>query len=585
MVNESEGDEGDLDSSYHDDDDHAEDADEEDTNNYIQEQRTPVNKQIRRSGRGARASAGSSPASSFHFSPTTASAPSRPVRRSSRAASREPEFIMPSIHEDGGLSGSWAKASNANVGRSTASLSQASPRKRNTRAGTPSTMTQEVWDDGSQYTSGRKPKGRKNPTRAVEAEDQSTYWVSILQPIAIWLLDITGGVFKALKTPISYAIALYLFLGLIALVRNLLTSSIYTALSPICRIPGTSLLGLPMCKSTVAFDQQADPSAPVEFDQLMTVQNQFEEILSQSAVGISLPLDMKRGETSIRDLRQIVRFSHLPSRNELVLEFDGFVETARMASYDLQKFNSHVGRAVDNVLSTARWTRRVLDDISNARSSRGLLPAFINDKILAPFQPINTYNSEAALLDQYLQHTRLIENEIQTLISEAQALLLILTNLEDRLEIIHSISLRDNIAAQSSKEEILTHLWTMLGGNRVALGKYNTQLQLLRHVGDYRKSAWAHVSGVVLRLQAMGAELEELRERVGSAEVVGLGDRGTGGREIPLSLHVENIEMGVERLERARGEAKRLESEHLRKVLDRGEGGVVEGNARMVEGR
>jgi hypothetical protein len=31
-------------------------------------------------------------------------------------------------------------------------------------------------------------------------------------------------------------------------------------------------------------------------------------------------------------------------RNELVLEFDGFVETARIASYDLQKFNSHVGR-------------------------------------------------------------------------------------------------------------------------------------------------------------------------------------------------------------------------------------------------
>ena len=31
-------------------------------------------------------------------------------------------------------------------------------------------------------------------------------------------------------------------------------------------------------------------------------------------------------------------------RNELVLEFDGFIETARIASYDLQKFNSHVGR-------------------------------------------------------------------------------------------------------------------------------------------------------------------------------------------------------------------------------------------------
>lgn len=296
----------------------------------------------------------------------------------------------------------------------------------------------------------------------------------------------------------------------------------------------------------------------------MQTQSHFEEILSESAAGVALPLDMKRSETSIRDLRQVVRFSQLSSRNELVLEFDGFIETARMASYDLQKFNSHVGRGVDIVLSTARWTQHVLDDMATKQSSRGFIPSFIQDKILAPFSPVQF--TEARLLDQYIQHTRIVSDEIERLIEEAQALLLVLQNLEDRLDVIHAVAMRDNIAAQAGKDEILSHLWTLLGGNRAKLGKFNNQLGLLREVGKYRRVAWAHVSATIIKLQAMGAELEELRTRVSSAELL------KDHKEIPLSVHVENIRLGVERLEEGRERARRLEQNHVKRVIDGAEG-------------
>ena len=94
-------------------------------------------------------------------------------------------------------------------------------------------------------------------------------------------------------------------------------------------------------------------------------------------------------------------------RNELVLEFDGFIETARIASYDLQKFNSHVGRAVDSVIATTRWTTRVLDGIQEKNALQGSISSFINDKLLAPFQPLKF--TENILLDQYIQHTRIVE--------------------------------------------------------------------------------------------------------------------------------------------------------------------------------
>ena len=80
----------------------------------------------------------------------------------------------------------------------------------------------------------------------------------------------------------------------------------------------------------------------------------------------------------------------------------------------------------------------------------------------------------------------------------------------------------------------------MVGGNRAQLSKYDKQLRLLRQVGEYRKIAWAHVSGTILKLQAMGAELEELRMRVGSAELA----RDYGREEVPLEVHIESIRLG-----------------------------------------
>jgi len=277
-------------------------------------------------------------------------------------------------------------------------------------------------------------------------------------------------------------------------------------------------------------------------------------------------MDMKRSEISIRDLRQLVRFSQLPSRHELLHELDGFVETARLASYDLQKFNSHVGRSVDIILSTNRWTRRVLDAIDLQHAERGLLPGFISDTLLAPFKPIKF--TEARLLDQYIQHSYVVSGEIEKLIEEAQALLSVLQNLEDRLDVMSEVSTRDNIQVQGSKDEVLREIWSYIGMNNAKLGKHDHQLKLLGMVSGYRKAALNHVTSVLIHLQSMGAELEELRDRVASPAVL----RDAGVQHVPLSVHIENIQLGVERLEAGREQAKELQQKQSRRVLDRADG-------------
>jgi hypothetical protein len=345
------------------------------------------------------------------------------------------------------------------------------------------------------------------------------------------------------------------------MVQNLLFRSIYSALTPVCRIPGMSMLDLPICRTPLPQGYEDSPGVPVEFEQVMNVQCQFEELLDESTAAISLPSDMKRSESSIRDVRVMVRYSHLRSKQEMMLELDGFIETARTASYSLQRFNSHVGHRADIVLSTARWTQRILDDIDIKKSNRGLLPTFVHDKFLAPFQPLKY--TESTLLKQYIIHTKLVSEQIKTLLAEGKDLLSVLQDLEDRLENIQEVASKDDIHAQGQKDEVLSQIWTLLGGNRAKLGEYDAQMKLLRQVGEYRKLAWAHVSRAVLRLQAMSAELEGLQERVGSAEQL------KDSKEMPLAVHLESIRLGIERLEKGREASKQLETERLDRALGR----------------
>jgi hypothetical protein len=469
------------------------------------------------------------------------------LRKNTQSNSRRvsgPELVFPSIHEVA-LGASW-------VANSQQRTPQSEQRRR--RVHTP---RQSPHQKTTAVHSSRPTSSVADMTRA------------FLSRMLEWSYDVVTGAFRALKIPISLFLAFYLFIGLITIFRNAVTSSLSTAISPICRVPGISYLRIPICQTPSPGQSGIPtPTHPIdaEFSDLLKLSTKFEDVLGQSASSVSLPLDMKRSEASIRDLRQVVRFSYLRSKNELGLEFDSFVDTARIASFDLQRFNSHVGRAVDSLLASARWTSRILDDAANNQESRGLIPTFVTSRILAPFQPYTLSLTESTLLDQYISYTGTVSTEIHRLIAEAQALLLVLQSLEDRLETIHGIAVRDSITTQASKNEILGSLWAALGGHRKDLRKYDTELALLNQVSKYRELAFHHVARTILKLQEMGSELEELKERVGSAELV--------GEKLPLSVHLEEVRLGIERLEKARFEGRRVEGEQLRKAL--GSDGVAE---------
>jgi hypothetical protein len=213
--------------------------------------------------------------------------------------SPDPEFIMPSP-DASTTDGSYFESPSRGV------------RARRTRAS--SVRSRQEQGRQSQVLNEQRSKPKKL-TKQRPQDDRDAVETIVHHALAIlsWSIDVLGSALRILKTPISYLLAIWLLFGIGIILRNLVTHSIYASLSPICRIPGTSLLNLPFCPGS-GYSNNAGPAPPVEFDQLMTVQGKFEEVLEETAGGVSLPVDMKRGEASIRDLRQLVKYSQLNSR-------------------------------------------------------------------------------------------------------------------------------------------------------------------------------------------------------------------------------------------------------------------------------
>ncbi|KAG5932529.1 hypothetical protein E4U59_007443 [Claviceps monticola] len=412
---------------------------------------------------------------------------------------------------------------------------------------------------------------------------------SAMFKILVWAGEIILIALHFAKYPLGMLLAAYLVFGGAIIVQNMATRSVYSALSPVCRLPGLSLLNLPFCppKNTVLFGDSSPSTGgqghgrSVEFEDLMGVQAKFEQVLEHSAEGVSLPLEMKRSELAVRDLRSLVRHSDVQARHELVLEFDGYIDIARRSSSELQKFNSHVGSAVDAVISINRWTSRYIDSLSpDSALGAGAAGSSVlmewTQWIFSPFQPADQHMfSERIIMEKYIEHTSLVSQRISSLILEAQAVLRLLTKAEDHLGLIYDITSRTSASVSSRREEILWSIWTLVGANSGRLQSLSQQLTLLQQVDAQRSTAVKQVSALILELESIQAGLGDLRDRVAEPQFSG----ASSAAYIPLSVHIETIDRGVDRLQAARRRIRAAEDGRVRDTM----AGLRDGPSELID--
>jgi hypothetical protein len=460
--------------------------------------------------------------------------------------SAEPSLIMPRASANGGsLSGLMDDYAN---GTPTRNSQLRSRRQRQSSHDSP--------------ISSSRQSGRRSSQNARLAEQQDEelgpWWYvvaiyrNILSPILGYIWDVFSYANRHFLKPIL-GLALgfgVLFFG-IQMASGLVYSRFSAALAPICLIPGSSYI-VPMCATS--------QEGHADFEELMNVQGRFEDILESSKGTSDLPSTIKDSELAIRDLKSLVKFSRLPSRAQLDLEFDYFVQTAKEASADLSRYNSKIGAVMDRVIGTNVWTYAVLDGLAKDDAATGSLGRAMYAITGAFSSPPRTL--EERIFDQYLLHVEKNKAEIVLLIHSAQALLQVLTNMDERLDTIFQLAVNDDQTISRNHDELLSQLWTKLGGNSASVKSNVKSLNLLREVSSYRKRALKHVSETLLKLQEIQAELENLHEGVSAPEVVGY------RKDTPITFHMELIEKSVERLNSARGESMRVEGESVRRRID-----------------
>jgi hypothetical protein len=384
-----------------------------------------------------------------------------------------------------------------------------------------------------------------------------------------WVFGLAALAFRYAQKPLAILLSLYIAFGAVIVLHNLATRPLFTALTPVCRIPGVSWLDLPFCPDHGLNSGDGEAREwPVKFDSLMDVQEQLGQVVEKSVQGVPLPIEMKRSETSIRDLRTLVRYSTVQNKEELILELDGFIDTIGTVSKDLQRFNARTGSAIDWVISMNRWTSRHLDSLEGSRSDEdqagGSVIGPLINRLFSPFQP--AVFTERQLVDTYIEHAALVSDKIAKLIEEAQAVLHTLSKAGEYMDAIYDFVTRTEKSVRVRRAEVLSTLWGLVGGNRSKVANLNSQLALLKHVDAQRSDAIRQVTDLIGDLEKIQAGLDDLRERVAEPGFA------RGRAEVPLSVHIDTIDRGVKRLEEARSRIRAIENDRIQEVLARGKG-------------
>ena len=149
--------------------------------------------------------------------------------------------------------------------------------------------------------------------------------------------------------------------------------------------------------------------------------------------------------------------------------------------------------------------------------------------------------------------------DMERLIIEAEANIIALDTLGERLSTLHDIILREDLTLSSEKADLLAELWTILGFNRNELRNFDQSLLLLKELKTYRQQALVRVVNALQTLQMMSADMEDMRERVARPAIA--------GSAIPVEIHMKSIQYGLERLREGRIRAKELDEAAIRRVL------------------
>jgi len=375
------------------------------------------------------------------------------------------------------------------------------------------------------------------------AKHRAQSFLDILQDMSLWSMRTFILACSYVQKPIALLLAGYICVAGILVLHSVATRSAMRTLAPICNIPGASLLPLPFC------GVQEDGDAAFEYIEFAKHHDTIENVLQKSMNAYPMPWRMTQTENALRDLTVVLEVSNLENRAEFVQAFRSYIHTlGQKVNPELHTFNVRAGGVVDSILSTHNYTRRRIArlDPSLPENQPSVLSKFTM-WAFPLFVPSQAERTNEAILLQYIQYAEDIVVTLDDLIGIAQIVLDYLKEADMNLHEIHRLTEQSKSRIESKKGG--NAVWNLLASLRLTKEqqKYMRDLDLLTEVEAERSGARDYVADVLNDLRGVKAQLQDLQERI-SKPGLQLGS----DNQLPLEVHLDMIEGGVDRLQRAR---------------------------------
>lgn len=149
-------------------------------------------------------------------------------------------------------------------------------------------------------------------------------------------------------------------------------------------------------------------------------------------------------------------------------------------------------------------------------------------------------NPGDALLRQFGSVMGILGDQAASVLVAARKTATALDALEGRLVAVHTLCLEESVVTRTALDDILSELWTRLGGNRAKVQRLEERRIVLQRVDQYRRSAVGHIAATMHTLTAVEEELSELRDKLSASEIA--------GTHVPVEVQIASIARSVERL-------------------------------------
>lgn len=364
-------------------------------------------------------------------------------------------------------------------------------------------------------------------------------WENLLLPLLGHTLDIFSYAFRHFIKP---ALGIAVGVGILALaiqsIGGFLGWGISNALvRPICLIPGSSRV-IPFC-TTAPLAQSSEEQVP-NFERLVHSQDKVDQLVGQTLDLVTMPYTLRDSQSTMRDLRQLVVHSHLPSKHLLELDLGNYITTALEAVNVLTTYHHKIVLLLDAVVIRSSQTATYLDELAEAKSSNTGVHRMFNAMSELLFPP--TLTLKERIFNQYISHIDDNQGQITKLLKQGQDLENLLQSLDGHLVNIHLTVLKDGMTIGDKHEELLAAMWTKLGGNKRNKKENENSIALLNNINHFRKDAVDRIGHIGIELKNIMAELDNLKEGISAPILAGYKE------EVPLQNYIELVRNSEERL-------------------------------------